>query len=217
MALLTAYANATQYVARSQGKGNTSDTTLSSDLLAASRWVDDALGLSAGAFNNVSNTTLTFDAHGGSVLWLRDRGGKAYFLQDVNADGIGIDTEYDGTFDGYQLDFVDEWIRGLPENAVDQGKAYTSLELLLHLPTVKPSSGWPTGPYAVRIQGDWGFASMPDEVVALTIARCHDMRSGQLVGAVNMPGIDGGIPLSDQTWRAWRALEHIHSRWVPAL
>lgn len=222
MARLDAYATDAEYRAAVGSKTSGTDATLNAQLIAASRLLERSLRVMPGAFNTHGSAQTpveyTFDARGGTVLHLRDRAGMQYFLQTVEADGIGIDSEVDGTFDGYGLDFSDAWVRGLPENAGSaDGEPLTAIELLAFLSTCVPTR-WPDRIASVRITGTaWGWAAVPRIVKDLAIHLCHDLRDAQLAGdAGSIPTIDGGdLPLSQETWRFWRLAQGEYSHKIP--
>jgi hypothetical protein len=216
MALLDAYATDTQYRARTGDKSIGTDANLNQELLAASRLLERALGVAAGAFNLSTSTQRTFDAHGGTVLYLRDREGRQHFLNTVGADGIGVDADAGGAFNDYTLDFADAWVRGLPENAALGSEPFTAIELLPI--TSATLMRWPDRVAATRITATWGWTAVPQPIVALAIHLVHDLRDAHLAGAVlDLPGIDRSLPLQDDTWRLWLDLRRLYSRALPVV
>ena len=217
MALLSAYATAAQFRLRVGSKAAASDADLDAQLLLCSRLVERSLQVMVGAFNS-HTATYTFDARGGALLSLRDRAGRGYFLQAINADGLGIDSELDGTYDGYVLDLNDAWLRGLPESAVAGSEPYSMLELLGHLSSASPSR-WLDQPANVRIAGTWGWAAVPGAILELTVSIVHDLRQAHLGGAtLEVPALDGGgFPMRDDSWRLWREVKALYGRRAPTL
>lgn len=218
MALLDAYATEAEYIARVGSQASTGNTTLQAQLVTATRLLERSLGWAPGAGN--SNTGIrTFDAHGGTVLRLRDSDGRQEFLQSIDADGLGIDSEDDGTYDGYSLDLDDAWLRGLPENAAAHSEPYEALELLTFLSTCQPSV-WPTRRAVVQITGTWGWAAVPGVLKELTVHLTHDLIEAHAGGAtLEVPTLDAAGPglLQDQTWRLWREARAMYNRRLPAV
>lgn len=179
--------------------------------------IERSLGLCPGAFNTVASSARTFDAYGGRELWLRDRERMAHPFTAIAADGIGIDTDVDATYDGKVIDLTDAWVRGLPDSADVFSRPYYGLELL-PISSADPST-WPMRPASVRITATWGWAAVPGEVLELTVHLARDLIEGHLGGAVvELPTLEGagGLPLTQQTWRIWRELRQSMSRKLPA-
>lgn len=217
MPVLDAYATGEDYEARAtDGVGVSDSDELAEDLEAASRLLDAELGVHDGAFNS-HTATYTFDAVGGEVLWLRDRSDRAYFLQAVQADGIGIDVERDGTFDYYTLDLNDAWVRGLPENASALSRPYTSLEILGSIVGAEPTC-WPDQRAAVRINGTWGWSSVPEAIKALTITMTRELRDLYGAGSVGeTQQLDEAVPLARDTRRLIGSMKRRYSRRLPGV
>lgn len=216
MALLDAYATAAQFRARTGSKASGADTELDDQLLEASRLVERSLGVHSGGFNSHTGT-YTFDAFDDPVLYLRDREGMLYFLQTVGANAIGVDSEGDGSFDGYQFDFDDAWVRGLPENASALSRPYTAIELL---PIASATlTRWPDRPAAVRItSGTFGWATVPTTILELTVHLTHSLRQAHLADNMgNIPAIDQTLPLSPNAVWYWRLAEREYKRRLPVV
>lgn len=210
MALLDAYASQDEYRSRVGDNADEASVDLDEQLEAASRLLERSLQVAPGAFNSHAGT-YTFDAHGGTTLWLRDSAGMAYFLQSIDADLLTVGTG-DGAFAAYALDLADTGVIGRPENASVLGEPYRSIELL----SSAPLTSWPDAPYAVRITGTWGWSAVPRAIKELAIHLVHDLRQAHLGGALQeIPSIDGSLPLSDQSWRIWRRLEQDYGRRLP--
>jgi hypothetical protein len=209
MAILDAYATATNYRAQTGDKASGADAVLDAQLLTVSRLLERSLSVQPGAFNTHS-ATYTFDGRGGRVLDLRDRSGRTHFVTAITANSLGIDSELDGTYDGYLWDLSDAWVRGLPENAVAASEPFTRIEILPHIATAELTV-WPTRPAAVRITGTWGWGAVPGAIMQLTVSLAHDLRQAQLSGALmeSPPTLEsGGFPMQDQSWRLWRDIRH---------
>jgi hypothetical protein len=217
MALLSAYATATEYRARTGDATTGTNATLDAQLLGISRLLEKALRVAPGAFNEVTASARIFPAYGGSRLWLRDSSGFGYFLQDIDDDGLGIDSERDNTFDGYVLDFDDVWLKGMPENAAAHSEPYTSLELVLV--GSYTISQWPTQEASVRITGKWGWATVPDLVVELVCHRTHELREALKEGGTgSLPAFAAGdVPMRPSTAWLWKEAEALYGRWIPAI
>jgi len=210
MALLDAYATVADYQARNSGGVAVSNPSLLGEyLVASSRLLDRELGLHDGAFNS-HVATYTFDAHGGSVLYLRDRASGGYFLQSIPSGGIGIDTEVDGTYDGEALSLGGA-VRGLPENAAPS----TALELL----PFGSRTSWPDRVASVRIAGaTWGWAAVPEMVREIVVSMVRDLSDHHGGGAAaQYQRMDDLMPLSDQTWRLIRSAKQRYSRRLPVV
>lgn len=170
-----------------------SDPSIDAMLVGVTRLLERDLSLSEGAFNSYTATHY-FNATGGSLLTLEDTDGYSYFLQDTNANGVGIDTEEDGTYDGYTLDLDDAFLIGMPENS--STKPFTQLRLM-DWPTATITT-WPIQARSVKIAGTWGHASVPDIITQLTIRLTRlllDSHKGG--GAQIIPGIEDMIKLPD--------------------
>lgn len=212
MAVLDAYADKVQFRARVGDQGGGGDTTLDEQLLLASRLLERSTGVMPGAWNTHTGT-YDFDADGGTLLRLRDDADRQYFLQTVTS--IGVDTEGDGTYDGETLTLALAWVKGYPANAAAGSEPFTGLELLPYLSSADLSA-WPSRKRVVRIAGTFGWAAVPQGIVDLTVHLAHDVRQGHAAGpTLTAPTIDGGMGLSDQTWRLWRQIEGQYSRRIP--
>ncbi len=213
--LTTPYASAGEYRLRTAQKGENA-AELTSQLLMADRLLERTLEVPPGAFLSYSETH-TFDAHGGTVLRLRDRAGAGYFLRDITANLLELDTENDGTYDGALLDLDDAWVRGLPENAALLGEPFTALEILAHLSTADPRA-WPSNPASVRITGTWGWAAVPGAIKELVIDIVHGVRSAQLAGpALDVPVIEEGFTLSRDAFFRMREMKQRYGRRIAAI
>jgi hypothetical protein len=184
------------------------DSVLTSQLTLATRLTERSLRVMPGAFLPQSAETFTFDAIGGTRLYLRDNSGVQYFLRTVTADGIGVDLDRDGTYDYYALDFADAWVRGIPESALAFNRPFTAIDLLPGISGAAPLV-WPDQAASIRIAGAWGWAVTPEAIVDFVVHITHDLRSAHQAGATfEIPAIDGTISLRDQTGRwLWRQIE----------
>lgn len=197
---------------RHTGSQAAGDPWLDQLLVDASRALDRRLWVAPGMFApTAATTTFRFDGDGTDRLELRDSRGLQYFLRAVDADGIALDTDADGVFDDYAWDLSDGWVRGLPENAVTFGDAFTSLELLGHL-TTAPLKAWPDARDSVRITGSWGFAAVPGAVQVLVADIAHNARQSGLTGGISVPAADDSLPLSSAMWPVLRKLEEAYTR-----
>lgn len=208
-----AYIDADGYRART-GQQGTGSPLIDEVVLAASRLLDRELGVAPGHLGPVTSTTYRFDAHGGTTLRLRDNAERQYFLRTVEANSFAVDSEGDGTFDGYLWDFADAWLRGSPENAVTFGEAFTSIELLSHLSTA-PLATWPDARDCIRITGTWGFPVVPGIVQELVVDIAHNLRQRQLAGGISVPAADESLPLSSAMWPVLRRARDEYSRRLP--
>jgi hypothetical protein len=200
VALLSAYITAEEYIRRTAGQGGIPTDILEAELLGCSRLLERSLQWAPG-MGNTHTATYTFTANAAKKLRLRDSDERQYFLQSVVSNGIGVDSDGDGTFDGYALDLADTWVRAYPENAAALGEPYTSL-------VIAPLTGgsfnvWPAG--LVRINGTWGWATVPEIIKALTAFLTRDLRNGLLAepSADSIPAIEEGMPLSNDTRYFW--------------
>lgn len=217
MALLDAYVSADQFRAATGDSATGTDSTLNAQLLGVSRLLERALGLPPGAFNSASDQTLYLDAYGGDLLRFRDERGFQWFVQSVDADGIGIDSENDGTYDGHTLDLGDAWVVGWPANAEAGGEPYRGLRLLTFLGTCNPSS-WPSRKRAVRIQCTTGWAAVPQIITDLVIHRTQELREGLKAGASgDIPAFDAGVPLRPSTTWLFQEAERLYGHRLPAV
>lgn len=216
MARLDPYVSAAEYRARTGSKATGSDTTLDTQLASVSRLLERELRLAPGAFNSYAATHV-FDGLGFAQLYLRDRAGMGYFLQSVAEGGIRIDSDLDGQYDDYSLDFDGGVVRGLPENASGSGEPFANIE-------IRPVSGapltrFPNLPGCVQIEGTWGWAAVPGMIKELTAKLAHDLRVGQLAGpSGGAPDFDGplaGRALSPETYWLWGEAKAQYSRWIP--
>lgn len=186
MARADAYATLAQYRAANADPQTAADATISAMLTGCSRLVERDLSLQEGAFNSYTGTHY-FDGNGGALLTLEDSEGHTYFLQTVGANGIGVDSELDGSYDGFALDFSDAWVIGQPENTAS--KPFTQIRLM-PWPTATIIT-WPTSPRAVKIVGTFGHAAVPDLVTQLTIRLTRLLRDSHISGGAEViPGID---------------------------
>lgn len=213
MALSDAYVTPEYFQARSSsGVESRNGGRLLEDLLAASRLFDRQVGVHDGGFNS-HTATYTFDGIGGATLWLRGLDGRAFFLQSVEAAGIGVDTERDGTFDGYTWDLSDGWLRGLPENASALSVPMTAVELMAG--SSSPIRCWPDG-VRVSIEGTWGWPAVPDMVKQVVVSMTRELRDHLGAGAFGGQERFGEeMPLSSQTWRLIASAKAEYGRRIP--
>lgn len=240
MSLLDSYATVDDYRARIGAAGSGADAVNTAQLLSTSRLLERELGLSPGAFNSVTGVTCHFDGSGQPELTLSDRAGLCYFLQSIDAAGLGIDMDGDGVAD-YTFDLTNPWLRGLPENAAAGSEPYTSLELIPY-PT-NPirtfgygyNNGYGNGygygygdrngvarllVAAVTVKGTWGWASVPEMVTELVVHLTHDLRIGQFAGpSGGLQATFGGTAhaLSPNTYWLWREAQRLYSSRIPAV
>ncbi|MFA5517227.1 MAG: hypothetical protein WDA20_13155 [Desulfuromonadales bacterium] len=217
MSLLAAYADATYYQARSSGgTAVRDDAALTEDLTSASRLLERQLQVAPGAFNSAAGTRI-FNGTGRSILRLRDSAGRQEFLQAVTADKIEIDSNNDGSYDGYALDLADAWVRGLPENASAHSEPYRALELLGFLSTADPKV-WPDRAAVVRITGTWGWAAVPETIRAITVSMTRELRDHFGAGGFGaQERYDEALPLSTQTWRLIASAKKHYGVRIPAV
>lgn len=187
------------------------DASIKSMLIGVTRWVERDLSVMEGAFNPHSGTYY-FGAAGAQLLTLEDTDGLGYFLRAIDANGLGIDTEADGTFDGVRLDLNDAWLIGSPENAAE--KPYERLRLLPY-PSAT-ATAWPDSPRSVKIAGDWGYAAVPDIITQLTIRLTRLMLDSHAGGGMAViPGIEDAIKLPDaprEVRGIWWSVKQNYSR-----
>lgn len=216
MGLLDAYATAEEY--KAAVNSTESSSVIDAILRGTSRLLDRELSVVPGAFNidGSANTPAVrvFDALDDSVLYLRNRDGLASFLISVADDGIGVDSQRDGTFDGYTFDLDDSWVRGLGETYA-AGEPFSRIELL-------PLSGasltaWPVGPAMVQVAGIFGWQQVPDIIKRLTIRLTHELRLSQAAGRGGQAQyIDDNHALSNETYWLWREAKDLYTRKVPS-
>jgi hypothetical protein len=211
MARADAYATLAQYRAANRDSQTGADTTISALLTGTSRLLERDLSIHEGAFNSYTGTHY-FDANGGAILTLEDTDGNGYFLQAIDSNGCDIDSELDGTYDGYQLDLADTFLVGRPENTAS--KPYTQLRLMGW-----PSAtivAWPIAARSVRITGTWGHAAIPDVITHLTIRLTRLMLDSHLGGGAQViPGIDDLVRLPDapkEVRGIWYSVKQLYGR-----
>lgn len=155
----TAYVTAADYRDKNGRVSTDFDTSLNSLAIAVSRIYDRRMSVAPGEWAPQSALTFTIRSTGGSLLYLRDERGWQHFLRTATA--IGIDSEDDGTYDGYSLVLgTTARLNGYPMNSATHGDPYTALELR----TGATPATWPED-VDVRITGDCGYASVPLAVV----------------------------------------------------
>ena len=159
--LLTAAATAAEYRASNGRLAADRDTEVGVLLTSVTRIVERRQGVAPGMWNaQADSLSFTFRAIGGTRLYLRDERGLQYFLRGVASNGIDIDSERDGSFDGYQLDLADAWVVGHPRNIDQFGEPFTALDILPNVTNADPTS-WADG-VDVRITStNWGWAAVP--------------------------------------------------------
>lgn len=211
MARADAYATLAQYRAANRDSQTGADTTISALLTGTARLLERDLSVHEGAFNSYTGTHY-FDANGTTVLTLEDTDGNSYFLQSIDADGCDIDSEIDGTYDGFQLDFADTFLVGRPENTAS--KPYTQL-LLLNWPSATVTA-WPLAPRSVRITGTWGHAAVPEVISQLSIRLTRLMLDSHMGGGAQViPGIDDLVRLPDapkEVRGIWYSVKQLYGR-----
>ena len=217
MALLDAYATIAQYRAAIGDKASAADATITAELTVMSRQLERALMLAPGYFNvSSASQARVFDGNGRDTLQLRDSAGYAYCLTAIATDGLAIDSDLDGSYDDYTLDFADAWVRGLPENAAAHSEPFTAIQL-------RPVSGatlttFPRLAGCVQITGTWGWAAVPQIIQDLVIRRTHELRQGLVAGAMQaVASFDGGEPMQPRTAWLFKEAERLYGRQLPVL
>lgn len=207
MGLLDAYATDEEY--RSAVNSTDTSSSIGTALLGTSRLLERELYVPPGAWNQdgtvAEPAVRVFDAFGGTMLYLRDREGFQSSIISIATNGIGVDSERDGTFDGYTFDLTDSWVRPL------QNVPYHAIELL-------PYSGadiaaWPDGSATVQISGIFGWPQVPELIKQLVIRLTHELRIAQASGMGGQSQyIDNNHALSNETYWLWREAKGIYSR-----
>lgn len=212
MSLLDSYASLAQYRAAIGDKASGVDATITAELLTMSRQLERALWLAPGYFNaSAASQARVFDGSGRSVLRLRDRDGMAYCLTTLDADGLKVDSDLDGSYDDYTLDFADAWVRGLPENAAAHSEPFTSIEL--RRLTTATMTVFPRLAGCVQVTGTWGWLAVPQIIQDLVIHRTHDLRQGLSAGATGaVAAFDSPEALQPRTLWLFREAERLHGR-----
>lgn len=217
MALLSGYATLAEYRAAKGDKATGTDTTTDAQLVGVSRLLEKTLNLPPGAFNSVASQTLYLDGHGGDFLPFRDDEGRQWFVQSINADGIGIDSENDGTYDGYTLDLNDAWVAGWPANAAAGSEPYRGLKLLSYLSTADPSS-WPRRERAVKLTCTTGWSAVPQLVKDLVIHRTEELKDALKAGSTGeLASFDGGQPMRPNTTWMFKEAERLYGARLPVV
>lgn len=191
-------------------------TAAEEDLAACTRLLEYEIGVAHGMLTSSTGTRI-FDGSGQNVLYLRDRAGRTYFLQSIDADSLKIDSDLDGSYDDFTLDTADNWVRGLPENAVADGSPFTAIELR---PTTSATiTIFPALPGCVEITGTWGLTATLQQVAkAVVISMTRDLRDHFAAGSANQfQQVDEQMPLSDQTWRLIRSMKQSLNRKIPGV
>lgn len=212
---LATYADEDVYRLRLGEQSIGDDPVLSAQLLGSCRLLEKSLGLAPGAFNS-GTETLTFDGSGDSRLWLRDADGMGYFIQSVSANGIKLDTEQDGTFDGETYDpaTADTWIALGPANASLLSEPYHYIDIIDHR-TDRSRDVWPSLPRSVKVTATWGWAAVPALIMDLVVHRTHEIREGLKGGAYGeLPSFDAAIPMRPNTAWMWHEVEQRYGRHV---
>lgn len=215
---LTTYVSAADYRTRVGDASTGADTLLDADLLATCRLLEKSLGVVPGAFNSSASETFTFDGvnPAASRIWLRDAAGMGFYLESIAADGVKLDTEQDGTFDGESYDpaTADTWITLGPVNAAAFGEPGRYVDILQHR-TDRARDCWPTFPQSIKITGSYGWPAVPEAIAAVVAHRCNELREGLKAGAIDeLAGFDAGIPMQKNTFWLWREIEQQYGRQV---
>lgn len=214
MALLDAYATAQQFRDARGDVASGYSASLELGLITMSRLLERRLRVAPGGWNDSGSDTRVFDAHGGQILWLRDREGRAYFLQTATY-SVGIDSEGDLTYDGYTIDQDDTFLRGIPDNNSDHSEPFHSLELLPFMTSATVTS-WPDRVSSVRITGSWGWPEVPPIITELVIHRTGELIDAQKAGSTGeLASFDGGIPMQPNTAWLFKQAEEEFSRKIP--
>jgi hypothetical protein len=213
---LSPVANAGEYRDRNNRESSLDDGQLESLLTAVTRAVEKRLGLAPGMLLPQDDLTFSFTAYVPNpyrvprLLALRDTSSQQYLLRVVSADGIGIDSQYDGTYDGYELDFDNGWVRGYPENAAALGQPYTHIQLLTGI-SGATYTAW-TDRVMVQVTGDWGWAACPEPIKERVIGMTRELvevhRAGPTLTVYN---VDENIQMNPSTRTLMSALEKDYS------
>ena len=209
----TAYATVAEYRERNGRVSTDSDTVLAAMLLSLSRVVDRRLAVAPAEFAPQSAVTFTVKATGGTLLYLRDEMGRQHFLRTATA--IGIDSEFDGTYDGYTLVLgTDTELQGYPVSASTYNEPYTALELLPGVSGASPTA-WPDGAY-VRITGNLGYAAVPGAIKDRVIGLTRELVQVHLGGSLTDEAINAALEANIGARSLMRVLEMEYSRRIPS-
>jgi len=208
------YASVEQYRSRT-GVGRTINSDLlNEELDAASRLIDQELGVVPGYFAPIAQATYIFPCDGGQVLFLRDEDGLAYGLRSVTAGGIRPDYDLTGAYDQYSWDLDDDFIWPRARNAIQLGRPYHALEL--RRIQRAPLTIWPWQDGSVQIEGAWGWESTPSPIRELTVKVARDQRDTLRGGAAGRAEtIDDVSIIRPDTWRLWAEVKTRYSRRLP--
>ena len=215
--LLTAAATAAEYRQRN-GRTSADDDAYLGDLLTTvTRMCERRVGVAPCMFNaQTDSLSFTFRAIGGSRLYLRDGRGSQYFLRGVAANGIDIDSEQDGTFDGYQLDLSDAWVVGHPRDALQFSEPYTAFDILPGVASADPTS-WTDG-YEVRITSTlWGWAAVPGSFKERVIGITRELVEAHIAGpTMTLQDIESSAQMTPGVMRLMSLLEQEYRYRMPA-
>jgi hypothetical protein len=206
----TAYATAEEFRDFTTNSTSTvKDVELGRLAVAASRELDHELGLPP-AMLAPHSATYYFPASPHALHELRDERLRGYWLRAVDVEGIAVDSEHDGTFDGYTFDLTETWVRGWPRNATALGEPFKGLELFGGFTSAQLST-WASGPFAVS--GDWGWAAIPEGAVLATLCIMRDVRDRLAAGpAGSYQLLQSGVVVRDDTFRTVNALRRPYGR-----
>jgi len=137
------------------------DTEVAGLLLGMTRLIEKRARIAPGMLVPQTALTFTFDSVGGAILRLRSHG-LQYYLRTTTADLLLIDDDADGVWDDYTLDFDDAWVQGEPVNAAQFLEPFTHIRL--RNITGATITAWPNYEGAVKITGDWGWATTPTAI-----------------------------------------------------
>lgn len=212
MALLDAYATATEYDVRNEKTDTSADIRILEMLTSVSRVVEQRCRVAPGGWNSATGTRV-FDGNGVRKLFLRDERGDMNFLQLIAADGLKIDFDQDGVFE-VTWDLADAWVHGSPANAAAFSEPFTALEI--YPLGVAPLSIFPPFKGCVQITGTWGWAAVPggfkERVISITRELIEVHRAGP---TLSVSEVDASIQLNPGARSLMAMIEKEYSQYVP--
>lgn len=211
MALLDAYASAAEYRDRTGKSSTGEDATVLTICTAVSRFLERQLGNHRGERNfnqSTAATARTFDAAGGTRLWVDD-------LVSIDNDGIAVDEGNDGTYSTLFDPTAETWVALGPDNAAEFSEAYTRVDLLPRTDNTVLSR-WPLGRRKVQITGTWGWPAVPGAIKEATIVIARQLTDLEKSGfTLQLENIDSSVQMAPGAASLIKQLKAQYSRRLP--
>ena len=207
MAIDDAYATAAQYRSAVGMLDTSDDAEVLEQLTAVSRVLEQEVG----RIFNQSAATRYFDGNGRARLYVDD-------LASVDADGLQVDENVDGTYETKFDPATETWSALGPYNASERVRPYRFVDLL-------PLSGnstltvWPRGVRNVAVVGTWGWpTAVPTAIREVVITLTRQLRELQRQGLTfATQGLETQLQMTPGAWPLIQNIKRQYGRNMPVV